>query len=75
MKKCKSQEYAYAGMEYGNQCLCSNTPPPQEKVIKTSRCSYKCPADSASMCGGSWKLNVYETGEKIGHSLEISWLG
>ena len=64
MKKCKSQEYAYSGMEYGKQCFCSNTPPPQEAVIKTSSCSTACPGDSASKCGGSWKLSVYETGDK-----------
>jgi hypothetical protein len=64
-KKCRSQEYAFSGVEYGRQCFCGNTPPAQSELVADSQCSYKCPADSTSKCGGSWRLNIYETGEAL----------
>ena len=64
-KKCRSQEYAFSGVEYGRQCFCGNTPPAQSEVVEDSQCGSKCPADSSSKCGGSWRLNVYETGEGL----------
>ena len=47
-KKCRSQEYAFYGVEYGRQCFCGNTPPAQSEVVADSQCGYKCPADSTS---------------------------
>lgn len=66
INKCKSHEYSYAGVEYSKECYCGNTPPSEEDLTKESDCNRKCPGDSSKICGGSWKMNVYETGYESG---------
>merc|ERR1712037_770646 len=36
IKKCKSHEYSYAGVEYSKECFCGNTPPAEEDLTKES---------------------------------------
>ena len=48
------------------ECFCGNTPPAEEDLTKESDCNRKCPGDSSKTCGGSWKMNVYETGYESG---------
>ena len=62
IKKCKSHEYSYAGVQYSKECFCGNTPPSEDAIIDDKKCNRKCPGDSSKMCGASWKMNVYETG-------------
>ena len=45
------------------ECFCGNTPPAEEDVTKDSACNQKCPGDSSKICGASWRMNVYETGD------------
>ena len=67
VKKCKSQEYSYAGLESGRRCFCSNTPPPKDALVNAnSSCTTTCPGESSSMCGGANMVNVYETGDEGG---------
>jgi len=66
IKKCKSHEYSFAGVEYANECFCGNTPPAEEDLTKDSACNQKCPGDSSKICGASWRMNVYETGYESG---------
>ena len=45
------------------ECFCGNTPPAEEDLTKESACNQKCPGDSSKICGASWRMNVYETGD------------
>ena len=51
---------------FPKECYCGNTPPAEEDLTKESDCNRKCPGDSSKICGGSWKMNVYETGYESG---------
>ena len=44
------------------ECFCGNTPPAEADLTKESACNQKCPGDSSKICGASWRMNVYETG-------------
>merc|ERR1712180_360152 len=63
IKMCRSKGYTYAGVEYGYQCFCGNTPPPSSKILPQSQCWYKCYGDPDQFCGGFHTMNVYATEE------------
>ncbi|KAJ7721547.1 glycoside hydrolase superfamily [Mycena maculata] len=57
---CASQGFTIAGVEYGSQCYCGNslvggTP----TSASTSDCNTPCAGDPSSLCGGSWRIQVY----------------
>merc|ERR1712080_425264 len=60
---CRSKGFTYAGVEYGYQCFCGNTPPPTSNILTQSQCWYKCYGDHDQYCGGFHTMNVYATGE------------
>ena len=43
------------------QCWCGNSAPPVNKIVASNQCSNKCPGDASKTCGGTWRMNVYET--------------
>jgi len=51
--------YQYAGVQYAHQCFCGDDEPPASKVMPRSECNRACTGNSAIMCGGSWRMNVY----------------
>merc|ERR1719500_426620 len=51
--------YKYAGVQYAHQCFCGDDEPPASKVMPRSQCNRACTGNSAIMCGGSWRMNVY----------------
>merc|ERR1711962_1654099 len=59
IEMCRSKGYTYAGVEYGYQCFCGNTPPPSSKILPQSQCWYKCYGDPDQYCGGFHTMNVY----------------
>ena len=65
INKCKSHEYSYAGVQYSSECFCGHTPPNDEVVTDDDKCDYTCTGDNSEICGGSWKSNVYETGDNL----------
>jgi hypothetical protein len=54
---CRSQGYIYSGVESGNECYCDN------KLVSNGviaiGCTMPCPGNSAQLCGGSDRINVY----------------
>ncbi|KFY88681.1 hypothetical protein V498_06696 [Pseudogymnoascus sp. VKM F-4517 (FW-2822)] len=58
---CKGAGYKIAGLEYANQCYCGNAfvnggaPAPDGNA----KCNMPCDGNTAQMCGGPDRLNVY----------------
>ncbi|KAN0063950.1 hypothetical protein ACQY0O_003556 [Thecaphora frezii] len=57
---CRARGFRYSGVEYGSECYCDNF------VLNKAAsggagamgCSYVCPGDKTSMCGGSGRINI-----------------
>ena len=52
--------FRYAGVENGDACYCGNA---DDKFIPTDpkECNIPCTGDQSQFCGGSWRLQVYDT--------------
>ncbi|CAO1612543.1 unnamed protein product [Parajaminaea phylloscopi] len=61
---CGDKDYRYAGIEYGQECMCSNDAP---TVTAGATCDSKCAGDSTQSCGGSWALTVLENQNILGN--------
>ncbi len=57
--KCRAKGFAYAGVQYGQSCLCGNS---YGKQGTSSACNMKCTGDSSKICGGLYCNSVYATG-------------
>lgn len=55
---CTANNYALAGVEYGSQCYCSNAIASPAAVDYTG-CTMTCSGNSAELCGGSSRLNLF----------------
>ncbi|OXV07564.1 hypothetical protein Egran_04670, partial [Elaphomyces granulatus] len=57
---CGASAYSYAGVERGGECYCGsgifNGGAPA-----TSGCTMACNGNATEFCGGSWRLNLYQT--------------
>jgi len=58
----KEKGYIYAGVQAGNQCFCGNSNISSTYDAPNSECNSRCSGDSNQICGGVWRMNVYETG-------------
>ncbi|WRT68284.1 uncharacterized protein IL334_005260 [Kwoniella shivajii] len=56
--KCSAQGFAYAGVEYGQECWCGST---ARLTAASSGCNVACSGDPSYVCGGSNRLNVYSS--------------
>jgi len=54
--------YILAGVEAGNQCFCGNTNISSSWNAPASDCNTPCSGNSEEICGGAWRMNIYETG-------------
>lgn len=69
IENCTSacQGYAYAGMEYSQECYCGNTLGAGSVLANggsdpnTNGCSMTCGANSTEYCGGANRLSLYHT--------------
>ncbi|OCF37563.1 hypothetical protein I316_00689 [Kwoniella heveanensis BCC8398] len=58
--RCAAQGYKYAGVEYGEQCMCGNIASTATlKAAPTTQCNVACKGDAKAMCGGSWRVNLF----------------
>ncbi|GJE88404.1 WSC-domain-containing protein [Phanerochaete sordida] len=60
--QCGARNYAYAGVEYGDECYCGTgyaggAAPPAADL---SDCSMMCAGDYTVACGGSWRMQIYK---------------
>ncbi|KAF2225976.1 hypothetical protein BDZ85DRAFT_193191, partial [Elsinoe ampelina] len=62
MNYCGAKGYKYIGVEYANQCFCSNTlaadRAPNPNVF--GNCFTPCAGNSSQICGGASRLSVYK---------------
>ena len=58
-KFCFDKNYLYAGVQNTNECFCGNDIKP--KILKPkTECKLHCTGDSSQICGGPWRMNIYE---------------
>merc|ERR1712214_64658 len=57
---CTSGGFEYAGLQYGSQCICTNSGP--QGTSDAGQCTYGCAGDSSvKMCGGLGYINIFHT--------------
>ena len=60
VKVCTDDGYDYAGLQYGSQCICTNTGP--QGNSEAHKCTFSCAGDrSIKMCGGLGYINIFHT--------------
>ena len=60
VKVCTDDGYDYAGLQYGSQCICTNTGP--QGNSEAQKCTFGCAGDhSIKMCGGLGYINIFHT--------------
>jgi hypothetical protein len=57
--KCRELGFRYAGVQYGESCLCGNS---YGRYGGAESCNYPCTGDPGQTCGGYSANSVYETG-------------
>ena len=60
---CSARGFAYAGVQYGQSCLCGNS---YGKFGPADNCNMKCTGYSSQICGGYNSNSVYGTGVSVG---------
>jgi hypothetical protein len=63
---CLTEDFAYAGVEYGTQCFCGNVLP--TTPIDEKFCNVSCAGDTGESCGGIWAIGVYNTRNYTSHT-------
>ncbi|KAG8871579.1 hypothetical protein FRC20_010402 [Serendipita sp. 405] len=58
LESCKWLGYKFAGLEYGQECWCGDSRPPQP--AHDGRCDMACKGDCHELCGGGNGISVYE---------------
>jgi len=57
---CTTGGFEYAGLQYGSQCICTNSGP--QGTSDAGQCTYGCAGDSSiKMCGGLGYINIFHT--------------
>ena len=62
LAECKSRGFYLAGLQYGRECWCGPVVPPVCLQVAEAECSTPCSGDSGEMCGGTYRMNVYQVG-------------
>ncbi|KAK4993470.1 hypothetical protein LTR50_000400 [Elasticomyces elasticus] len=62
VKYCKGKGYAYAGLEYADQCYCGSTLPADRAPVAgvQGNCFSACAGDKKQYCGGGSALSLYQ---------------
>ena len=63
--------YRYAGLEYRYECFCGDFYYDKYGKVSDHECNETCPGNSSQICGGPWKLSVYDAGETLYKSVLI----
>eukprot|EP00752_Nemacystus_decipiens_P012472 g11046.t1 len=65
-ERCQAtcSEYAYFGLQNGNECFCGKAEEDYEKYDQSDRCTVACSGSDyvLSPCGGAWAMDVFATG-------------
>ncbi|KAJ9124508.1 hypothetical protein QFC24_003299 [Naganishia onofrii] len=59
---CEGKGYKYAGLEYGEECMCGNTLKTGVTYDNNNQwaCNMPCAGDATELCGSGWRLDLYE---------------
>ncbi|WVQ70514.1 hypothetical protein IAR50_000033 [Cryptococcus sp. DSM 104548] len=58
---CSGLGYAYAGVEYFNECYCGSYAPTSTVDSTNAKCLDACKGDSSQMCGGGARMAIYKS--------------
>ena len=65
IESCAYKGYSFAGVQNGKECFCGDDEPPKTRFASESECDKPCSGDSSLMCGGGYRMNVYEISKII----------
>ena len=76
IKRCRDEEkgYMFAGVQFGFECFCGRKAPSSDLIVEESQCNKRCSGDALLVCGGTWRMNVYEIGKSWDPVLQIKFL-
>ncbi|XP_046565547.1 integumentary mucin C.1-like isoform X2 [Haliotis rubra] len=57
---CTQYEYSFFGLEAGTECHCGTMIKSGYRKVSDSDCNYPCAGDNTKMCGGHWKISIYQ---------------
>ncbi|KAK0727746.1 hypothetical protein B0T26DRAFT_738329 [Lasiosphaeria miniovina] len=59
---CRSNSYAFAGVEWGSECFCGNALPAGRAPVPgaVNKCVKPCNGDSKQTCGGGGAMSLYK---------------
>lgn len=61
LTECQELGYTWGGMEYGDECYCSNDWSGSGGGLQDdSQCSMACQGDASADCGNAWSLSMYQ---------------
>lgn len=61
---CVKNGNDYAGLEYGQECYCSTSPPAADRLV-SAKCIQPCAGNSDQICGDAQRLSVYKKGGAV----------
>ena len=70
IEKCKTLDWDFAGLQYHHQCFCGSDYSVNGMADETE-CSHGC-ITGKGICGGEWRLSVYQTGFNMQPALPTS---
>lgn len=59
---CDSHRFAYAGIEYGQECYCGHVLGASSESRNNTECDFRCSGDAEENCGAGYRLNVFYNG-------------
>ena len=57
--------YAFSGLQYGQECFCGSKAPSLDDLLPDSDCSKPCKGNDKQMCGEAWKNNIFKESGKL----------
>uniref|UniRef100_A0A1B6JWP9 Uncharacterized protein n=1 Tax=Homalodisca liturata TaxID=320908 RepID=A0A1B6JWP9_9HEMI len=57
---CRRKGFRYAGMQYGKECFCDSNKPKFQHFAKDEECSTRCDGNNNQICGGNWRISMFE---------------
>ncbi|GAB1318230.1 hypothetical protein MFIFM68171_08440 [Madurella fahalii] len=60
---CSEAGYSLFGLEYYTECFCGNAFMPGATPAPESDCGFPCSGNPNDMCGGDWRLYLYQFGD------------
>lgn len=72
---CKTLGFSYAGLQHSFECFCSHERPSFKVSADISDCNAKCDGNKSKICGGGWRLSVYDIHDKRVNYVQKNYVG